>query len=70
MSTLGGGLDKLTWAGSSNGSFDVKSAYGFAMESSNEIAFTASWIWKADLFPKVRMFLWLCAHIVLVLRFV
>ena len=28
MSTLGGGSDKLAWAGSSNGSFDVKSAYG------------------------------------------
>ena len=62
MSTLGGGSDKLAWAGSSNGSFDVKSAYGLAMESSNEIAFTTSWIWKADLLPKVRMFLWLCAH--------
>ena len=37
MSTLGGGSDKLAWAGSSNGSFDVKSAYGFAMESSNEL---------------------------------
>ena len=55
-------MDKLTWAGSSNGSFDVKGAYGLVMESSNEIAFTASWIWKADLLPKVRMFLWLCAY--------
>ena len=62
MSTLGGGSDKLAWARSSNGSFDVKGAYGLVMESSNEIAFTASWIWKADLLPKVRMFLWLCAY--------
>ena len=62
ISTLGGGVDKLAWAGSSNGSFDVKSTYGIAMESSNIIAFSASWIWKVDLLPKVRLFLWLCAH--------
>ena len=52
----------MAWVGSSSGSFDVKSAYGLAMESSNESAFTASWIWKIDLLPKVRMFLCLCAH--------
>ncbi|XP_023929263.2 uncharacterized protein LOC112040610 [Quercus suber] len=62
ISTLGGGSEKLAWAGSSNGSFDVKSAYGMAMESSNDISFSASWIWKADLLPKVRLFLWLCAY--------
>ena len=62
MSTLGGGTDKLAWAGSSKGGFDVKSTYGIVMELSNAIAFVASWIWKADLLPKVRMFLWLCAH--------
>ena len=61
-STLGGGLDKLAWARSSNGSFDVKSAYGIATESSNAIVFSASWIWKADLLPKIKLFLWLCAH--------
>ena len=42
ISTLGGGLDKLAWSGSSNGSFDVKSAYGIAMESSNAIVFSTS----------------------------
>ena len=62
ISTSVGGSDKLAWVGSSNGSFDVKSAYGIGMESSNAIAFSASWIWKADLLPKVRMFLWLCAR--------
>ncbi|KAL0003965.1 hypothetical protein SO802_011526 [Lithocarpus litseifolius] len=61
-STLGGGSDKLAWAGSPNGLFDVKSAYGITMESSNTSSFLASWIWKADLLPKIRMFLWLCAH--------
>ena len=62
ISTLGGGSDKLTWAGSPKGVFDVKSAYGIAMESSNTSTFSASWIWKADLLPKIKMFLWLCAH--------
>ena len=42
ISTLGGGLDKLAWSGSSNRSFDVKSAYGIAMESSNATVFSAS----------------------------
>ena len=62
ISTLGGGLDKLAWSGSPNGSFDVKSAYGIAMKSSNATVFSVSWIWKIDLLPKVRLFLWLCAH--------
>ena len=59
ISTLEGGSDKLALAGSSNGPFNVKSTYGIAMESSNAIAFSASQIWKANLLPKVRMFLWL-----------
>ena len=42
ISTLGGGLDRLAWSGSSNGSFDVKSAYGIVMESSNATVFSAS----------------------------
>ena len=60
--TLGGGLDKLIWAGSLKGIFDVKSAYGIIMESTNNSTFSASWIWKTDLLPKIKMFLWLCAH--------
>ena len=55
-------MDKLAWFGSSNGSFNVKSAYGMAMESSNATIFSSNWVWKADVLPKVRMFLWLCAH--------
>ena len=57
ISFLGGGLDKLAWAGSPNGSFTVKSAYGLAVKSSNATVFLASWVWKADVLPKVRMFL-------------
>ena len=62
ISTFGGGSDTLTWAGSLKGVFDVKSAYGIVMEHTNTSTFSASWIWKADLFPKIKMFLWLCAH--------
>ena len=42
ISTLGGGMDKLAWSGSPNGSFNVKSTYGMAMESSNATIFSAS----------------------------
>ena len=62
ISTLGGGSVKLTWAGSPKGVFDVKSAYEIVIESSNTSTFLASWIWKANLLPKIKMFLWLCAH--------
>ena len=62
ISILGGSWDKLAWAESPNESFTVKSAYGLAVESSNASVFSANWVWKANVLPKVRMFLWLCAH--------
>jgi len=62
ISTLGSGSDKLAWAGSPKGVFDIKSAYGIATESTNASCVSASWIWKADLLPKIRMFIWLCTH--------
>ena len=62
ISTLGSGSDKLASAESPKGVFDVKSAYGIAMESTNASCVSASWIWKADLLPKIRMFVWLCTH--------
>ena len=64
ISILGDGSDKLTWARSPKGVFDVKSTYEIVMESSNtnNSTFSASWTWKVDLPPKIKMFLWLCAH--------
>ena len=42
ISTFGGGLDTLTWAGSPKGVFDVKSAYGIVMEHTNTSTFSGS----------------------------
>ena len=59
---LGGGADKLAWVGSPHGSFDMKCAYRLAMGLAESDNFVAKWIWKADLLPKIKTFLWMCAH--------
>ncbi|KAL0016968.1 hypothetical protein SO802_004037 [Lithocarpus litseifolius] len=56
------GTDKLTWAGSPQGTFDLKSAYRLAMGLDTISPFSASWIWKAETLPKIKTFPWRCAH--------
>lgn len=56
------GTDKLAWAGSPQGTFDLKSAYRIAMGLDTTIPFSASWTWKAETLPKIKTFLWRCAH--------
>ena len=41
---LGGGIDKLAWASSPHGSFDMKSAYRLAMGLAESDFFAAKWI--------------------------
>ena len=59
---LGGGNDKLVWSRTPHNSFDMKSAYRLAMGFMEFDTFVAKWIWKADLLPKIKTFLWMCAH--------
>lgn len=56
------GSDKLLWNGTSQGVFDLKSAYKLSMVSEESQPFSASWVWKADNLPRIKYFLWMCGH--------
>ena len=54
--------DKLAWAENLKGSFDLKIAYNLDTSSEEIAPFTTSWIWKAPTLPRIKTFLWQCAH--------
>ena len=56
------GIDKLPRENSSKGTFDLKSAYKIAMGFMDASPFSTKWIWKANTLPRIKTFLWLCAH--------
>ena len=56
------GRDKLAWADSPQGTFNLKSAYRIAMGHEENADFSAGWIWKANTLPRIKTFLWMCAH--------
>ena len=56
------GADKLAWADSLKGTFDLSSAYRIVMGMENNPLSSVRWIWKADTLPRIKTFLWLCAH--------
>ena len=59
---LSKGVDKLAWSGSPKGTFDLKSAYRIVMGDECIEPFSAHWIWKVNTLPRIRTFLWKCAH--------
>ena len=56
------GVDKLAWANSSKGIFELKSAYKIAMGIMDAPPLSAKWLWKADTLPRIKTILWMCAH--------
>ena len=44
------------------GSFELKSAYKVAMGVDTISLFTARWLWKAPTLPRIKTFIWQCAH--------
>ena len=62
MTLLSRGVDKLVWSGSPKGTFDLKSTYRIAMGDECIKPFSALWIWKVNTLPRIRTFLWKCAH--------
>ena len=56
------GCDKITWADSFQGTFNLKSAYRIAMGHEEVPKFSASWLWKANTLPRIKTFIWMCAH--------
>ena len=56
------GRDKIAWANSPQGTFNLKNAYRIAMGHDESAEFSAGWIWKANTLPKIKTFLWMCAY--------
>ncbi|XP_075650954.1 uncharacterized protein LOC142621553 [Castanea sativa] len=62
---VAGGVDRLSWSSSPNGDFELKEAYRLACltEKSNQFdSFMGSWVWEVLTLPKIKCFLWQCAH--------
>ena len=56
------GGDKLVWSGNLRGSFDLKSAYSITLDVESTSLVKCGWIWKIVSFPRIKTFLWQCAH--------
>ena len=56
------GTDRLVWAGSARGGFDVKSAYKLADHTNYIHALSNQWIWKINTLPRIKTFIWRCVH--------
>lgn len=55
--------DRLIWVASSNGNFNLNSAYLLVVQSENLVAaFNRKWIWKLNTLPRVQSFIWMCYH--------
>ena len=55
--------DRLIWAASSNGNFNLNSAYLLADQFDNSVStFNGKWIWKINTLPRVQSFIWMCFH--------
>lgn len=55
--------DRLIWVASSNGNFNLNSAYLLVVQSENSVAaFNRKWIWKLNTLPRVQSFIWMCYH--------
>jgi len=58
---IGRGSDRLAWVNNPRGDFNLKSAYSLAMGPDPNMAFSANWIWKSMMLPRIKTFLWQCA---------
>ena len=56
------GGDKLVWNGNPRGSFDLKSAYSTTLDVEFASPIKCGCIWKIDSLPRIKNFLWQCAH--------
>lgn len=55
--------DNVVWSSSPSGEFVQKSAYDIAKSNLGSLAgFKEDWVWKIDLLPKIKAFLWKCCH--------
>ena len=55
--------DRLIWAATSNGVFNLNSAYLLASNQiDHQISFNGKWIWKFKVLPRIQSFIWLCSY--------
>lgn len=55
--------DVLSWEGNPKGKLDIRSAYRLALENDKQLPlFEGWWIWKLNTLPRIKVFLWKCAH--------
>ena len=56
--------DHRSWISSLNGDFDPRNAYLLAIDENLEASdFHGKWIWKLQILPKIKIFLWKCLHV-------
>ncbi|KAL4599564.1 hypothetical protein ACB092_11G135600 [Castanea dentata] len=54
--------DRLAWKFSSQGEFDLKSAYLLTLEPTVEVPFKEKWVWNLKTLPRIQAFVWRCMH--------
>ena len=58
-----------SWISSLNGDFDPSNVYLLAINENLETPdFHGKWIWKLQTLPKIKMFLWKCLHMSLLVK--
>ena len=60
------GGNRLSWFSSPNDEFKLKKAYYLAnWDENNEVghSFKGEWVWKVQSLPKIKLFLWKCCHL-------
>ena len=53
--------DRIIWDASSNGEFNLNSAYTLANGEAPQF-FNGKWIWKLKVLPRIQFFIWMCLH--------
>ena len=57
------GKERISWMGNPRGTFDLRSAYSIAMGAEVDLGVhDFGWIWKLSTLPRIKTFLWICAH--------
>ena len=61
--------DHRSWISSLNGEFDPRNTYLLAIDENLEAPdFHGKWIWKLQTLPKIKIFLWKCLHMSLLVK--
>lgn len=59
---VGRGSDSLAWRSNPRGVFYLKSTYSLVNGAAQDPSFSAKWIWKANILPRIKTFMWQCTH--------